>query len=411
MQTHRLIETFYWRERDRAEVTLGTGMRLHPERHILIPDGPPYPAAAEARTRVWAPESAKAWLSFQAQTTNRRANGGPVVTAVLFRLGDGTTEQYWDGATWSPATTDAHWNTEAEISEHIASFPVTERKLQIAVRMTTTDTTVAAQCTSLKVLWRTAVHFLEDILYRSLVPYLKANVRPISDYYVKPGAETATIDLNDFPLRTPYNVVGIDSVFDLTDDPNQLADLYFSYDPGTQIITLTAPLPLDHLALIRFVYEPEVAVTTSPEYNELAKVPALQLENVALVDAAQTGQEDWVVARHDNGAVLVPPPIQGDLDVTLDAVADKAIDMHRMVEAAKSALTNNPTVHSNALDRTYTLWLIDEYDMRTGPASVELHTGRLRFRVRDVSVHVRDSVDKFGVTQFRMTGTEDFVLA
>ena len=411
MRTHRLIHTFYFRERDRSGITLGGGMRLDPERHVLVPEGPPYPSAAEARTRIWNPTSATQWLSFQAQITNRRANGGPIVTSVLFRLGDGTTEQYWDGAAWAPATADAHWNTEAEISEHIATFSVAVQKLQIALRMTTTDTSVAAQCVSVKVLWQTPVHFLEDILYRSLVPYLRDKVHPISDYQIQPGAATGSIDLDDFPLRTPYNLVGIDSVFDLTDDPNRFVDLLDSYDVGSKVITLNSTLPEDHVALVRFIYEPEVAVTTSPEYSELAKVPVLLLENIAFVDASQTGQSDWVVARHDNSAVIVPPPIQGDLDVTLDAVADKAIDMNRMIEMVKGVLINFPTVHSQALDRRYSLWLIEEYDMQTGPEAAELHTGRLRFRVRDVSIHVRDSVDSYGVTQFRMTGTEDFVLA
>ena len=49
--------------------------------------------------------------------------------------------------------------------------------------------------------------------------------------------------------------------------------------------------------------------------------------------------------------------------------------------------------------------------MRTGAGNVEMHTGRLRFRVRDVTFHVRDSVDSAGVKRFLMTGTEDYVLA
>jgi hypothetical protein len=408
MRLHRLIETFTFTEDDRGATTLGTGMRLHPERQRLVPDGPPYPAAAEARTRVWEPQSVKQWLSFQAKVAHARVNG-EIVTAAKFRLGDGTSEYYWDGGAWAVATTQ--WSTEAELSEHISSFSATARKLQVAVRLETTDTSVAAECVELKVLWSTAVHFLEDLVYRSLVRYLRNNVHPIADQWIKPGAATATIDLDSYPLRTPYNFLDVDSVFDLTDDPEQQVNLLSSYDPGTRVITLTGSLPQDHVALVRFTYEPEVAVNTSPEYHELAKLPVIELASISLVDAAEAGQRDSVVAVHDGSAVTEFPPIQGDLEVIADAVADKGVDMHRLVEELKRALINEPTLRSTALDRRYSLWLIEEYDLRTGAGTAEMHTGRVRFRVRDVTLHVRDSVDSYGVQRFSVTGTEDFVLA
>ena len=177
MRLHRLIENFTFTDADRDATTLGAGM--------LVPEGPPYPAAAEARTRVWAPSSVKGWLSFQARVKHARVNGA-VVTSARFRLGDGTDEYYWTGAAWAVATTQ--WSTEAELSENIGSFPITAKRLQVAVRLETTDTSVAAEVIEVKVLWSTAVHFLEDLIYRSLVRYLRNNVRPISDMWIRPGA-------------------------------------------------------------------------------------------------------------------------------------------------------------------------------------------------------------------------------
>ena len=408
MRLHRLIENFIFTEAQRAETTLGAGMRLNPETQRLVPEGPPYPAAAEARTRIWAPSSVKQWLSFQSRVQHALVDGA-VATSATFRLGDGTDEYYWDGGAWAVATTQ--WSSEAELSEHISSFPITAKQLQLAVRLETTDSSVAAQVIELKVLWSTAVHFLEDLIYRSLVRYLRNNVHPISDMWIKPGAETSTIDLDDHPLRTQYNLRDVDSVFDLTDDPDQQVNLLSGYDDGTKVITLSSPLPLDHVACVRFVYEPEVAVNTSPEYHELAKLPVIEISTAALVNSAIKGQRDSVVAVHDGSAVTEFAPIQGDLEVTLDAVGDKGVDMHRMIEEIKRALVNIPLLTSSALDRSYSLWLIDEYDLRTGAGTAEMHTGRVRIRVRDVSIHVRDSVDSYGVRRLLMTGTEDYTLA
>jgi len=411
----RLIKRFKFEEGNRLRIELTSNTRLDPQAHRLKLSEP-YQSSGIAKTWVTNPQSVKQWLGFQAvihhATIGGSVGGVPAsvpITGANYRLTDGTDEYWHNGASWEVNTTD--WNTEEEVAAEISSFPVTSQQLGIVVQLTTTDTAYTPELEEIRVLWGSDIEFHEDLVYRSLVRSLRTNVRPIADYYLKPGAATTTIDLDTFPLKTPYNVVAIDSVYDRTDDPNRLVDLLDSYDSGTNTITLNATLPQDHVAVVRFVYEPEVSVTTSQDYHEVGKVPALVLDDIDFIDAAPLAVNDEVVNKGDGSAVKVYAPIQGDLEVTLLALTDKGVDQQRLKAELQRYFENNPTLQSTGLDEAYTLWLIDEYDMRNVPSSADIHTGRVRFRIRDVVVYARDSVDSFGVQRFKLTGTEDYTLA
>jgi hypothetical protein len=330
-------------------------------------------------------------------------------------LSDGTDEFWWDGGAWVVNTTN--WNTEAEVANNITAFPIASQKLQVVIQLSTTRDTPRVK--ALKVLYASDVSFQEDIIYRSLVRSLRENVRPISDYGIDPqsAAPVTTLDLkNDFPLETPYNVVGIDSVYDYDADPDRLTDLLEggSYDTNTMVITLGTALPAGNRALVRFVWEPEVAVTTSQDYHEVAKLPSLVLADINLVNVTERGEDDGVVNRDSGAATKVGGPLQGDVEVVLFGLTDKGVDHHRLSDELKGYFRNHPLLNSQGVDEEFSLWLIDEYDMQnplTGSGGPDLHTGRAQFRIRDVKFYVRDSVDSFGVKRFLATGTEDFTIA
>jgi len=411
----RLVKRFKFEEDNRARIELVSNVRLDPLANRLKLSEP-YQSSGVAKTWVTNPSSVKQWLGFEVvihhAMTGGAAAGVPVMTPITgagYRLTDGTDEFWHNGAAWEVNTTD--WNTEEQVAANISSFPVTPQKLGVVIQLTTTDLGYTPEVEEIRVLWASDVEFYEDLVYRSLVRALRENIRPITDYLIKPGTATATIDLDQFPLKTPYNVVGVDSVYDRTDDPDRLVDLLQSYNTGTKLITLNATLPTDHVATLRLIYEPEVSVTTSQDFYEVAKVPALVLDDIDFVDAAPLAANDWVTNKGDGSAVKVFAPIQGDLEVSLLAYTDKGVDQQRLKEAIHRYFENNPTLRSTGLDEQFSLWLIDEYDMRNVPSPADIHTGRVRFRIRDVVVYARDSVDSFGVQRFNLTGTEDYTLA
>jgi hypothetical protein len=414
----KLLQRFTLDGANRHRLTLETGARLDPSATrpaLTLAEG-----ATEgiARTWIWNPLSVKQWLGFEAEVEHQYIGGAvgglPAllpVTTLTFRVNDGTDDYYWDGGAWAVTTTE--WNTQADLSANLPTFPVTARKLQIVVRMYTTDVSFVPRVTALKVLWLSDVEFLEDILFRSLVPSLRENIRPIADYPIDPGTggPWASLDLNNYPLETPYNLVDVVEAYDHTADPDHLTNLRAGYDSGTKVVTFTSPIPDGNKIWLRFTYEPEVAVTTSAEYHEVAKVPALVVTDVDEVEMAPCGQHDWIMTDESTGSgTKTWAPMQGDLEMTLMGLTDKAVDAKRLADAMKAFFANIRVVTSAALDRDYSLWLISEYDQRTPPSQADLHSGMVRFRVRDVVFYVRDSVDSTGVLKFLATGDENFTI-
>lgn len=414
MRVKRLIKSFVFNETERKTITLGAGIRLNPDtdgrtKQRLELIGPPFPTAGTAKTRVWNPSTVKQWLGFQAIISNVKIDNTQVTDAG-FRLGDGTNEFFWNGSAW--VIDVINFNTEADVAANIGTFPVATQSLQVIVNLTTTNPKVTPQLEEVKILWASDIEFHEDILYRSFVRSLRDKIRPITDYVVVLAAASSTIDLKiDFPLKTPYNIISIDAVYNRTTDPKRLTDLFSSFNPTTEVITLTTPIGAGEQAFIRIIYEPEIAVTTSTTYSEIQKLPIIVLTDVDLVDASESGIDDSIVNKGAGTAVKLPSPIEGDLQITLRVITDKALDQIRLTDEVKRYFLNNPLLRSTGLDEDFSLWLIDEYDMKNPTDRGDVHSGQATVRVRDVKFYVRDAVDIFSVRRFKLTGTEDFTLA
>jgi len=402
-----LIKEFRFLEEKRSVITLGTNVRLNPDKHWLqlkedTNDGYPTTADLYAKTWVANPDSLKQWLGFEAEAVHTTIDN-VVVTSLGYRLSDGTDQYWWNTTAWVVDTT--HWNTEEDVAANISAFPVTSKKLQVVINLKTTDKTVTPKLKRLKVLYSSNVKFQEDIVFRSLIPMLRDSLRPIGRHVLTMLSTSSTIDLkNDYPLETPYNIVGIDAVFNHTDDSGHATDLYSSFNATTKVITLTGPVTTGKVVWVDFLWEPEVVVTTSQDYDEIEKVPVVILDDINLVDASERGPDDGIVNRSDGTAVKIYAPIRGDLDILMHLVTDKAIDQIRLADEVKRFFGNNQFLTSKGLDEEYRLWLTSEYDLTTTANREDLHSGRVRFRVVDVNYFERDSADMYAVKQFKLTG-------
>lgn len=415
MRLRKLVKHFEFLSINRDKITLDDYTRLNEDenraqlKEILF-GIEEYPTDDDLYLKTWVaqPQSVQQWLGFEVEATHFEVDG-QVVTSLGFRLSDGTDEYWWDGGNWVVNTTD--WNTEVEVAENISSFPAIAKKLQIVVNFKTTNKYVTPYLRDIKVLYSSNIEFKEDLLYRTLIPLLKDNVRPIADYPIELPSDTDTLDLaNDFPLEAPYNIVGIDSAYNHTDDPDHNTDIYQSYDSGTNVVTLSQVVSAGKVVWLRFYWEPEVAVTTSRDYTEIQKVPSLVLDDVNLVNATEYGPDDYVVNKSTGEAVIVPAPIRGDLEIMANLITDKGIDQTRLADEMKRFFANNPLITSTGLDEEYRLWLLDEYDMRTSANLGDLHTGRLRFSIVGALFYMRDSIDTYAVKEFKSTNDSNLVI-
>jgi len=410
MKTTKLIKTFAFEEENRSRIVLGTGARLNPTSGFnrLQLAGEAFSTDPDIFAKTWVtdPTTVQQWIGFEVIADHFKDEAGVVVTSLGFRLSDGTDEYFWNGSTWEVNAVD--WNTEAEVAANIASFfpgVVQARKLQVVINLKTTNAAFSPYVYAVKVLYESTIEFQDDLIYRSLVPLIRSGLQPISRFMIQLEAAASTVDLkNDYKLETPYNVTGIDSVFNHTNDPEHLTDVFDSFDVGTQVITLTGAQAAGDVLFIRFVYEPEVAVTTSQDYTEIEKVPSIILDDINLIGASKLGQDDHVLNRATGEGWKIPAPLQGNLEVLLHLITDKGVDHQRLADEIKRFFANNPTIKSVGMDERFRLFLIDEFDMTTPANSGDLHTGRIRFRIENALFFVEDSKPIFGVKRFVMDG-------
>jgi len=406
MRTKKLIKTFEFSEENRSRIVLGTSVRLNPATNRLelqADSNGSFPTSGGLYAKTWAttPANAKGWLGFQTDSVMKKIDGVPV-TQYRFRLGDGTVQRYWNGTTWAVTTTA--WNTEEEVANHIASFPVSSRTIQVIANLQTTDSTVTPELSWIKILYASDIEFQEDLVYRTLVRQLRAQVRPLAEYQVVKPTSSSKFVFDPDALDTPYNFVSVDSVFNHTDDSNHLTDLFTSFNPSTHEITLSQSVDAGKQLWIRFIYEPEVAVDTNREYHEVGKVPALVLEDINLENTSEMGPADWVLNRFVGTGVKIPAPLRGDLVVTLLIETSKGVDLQRLADEVKRFCMNNPLITSLGLDEKYRLWMTKEFDQSGTSNQADIHTARVEFRLVNVLYYAKDPVNVFGVLGFHVDG-------
>lgn len=414
MRLWKLIKRFCFLEEYRAKITLGTDVRLNPQTNriqLQANDAGEYPTTADLYAKSWVtnPNTVKQWLNFQVFGTHVYDDLGAALTSLGFRLGDGTDEYYWDGGAWSIST--SNWNTEAEIANNIPTFPVTEKKIQVIVNLVTTDKRYTPTVQEVRLLYSSDVEFQEDLLVRSLIPKLREEIQVIADYPLAAlAAPSSTLDLDDYPLGTPYNIVGIDSVFNHTDDPDHFNDLFQSYDSGTHVITLSAPIDAGKVPWVRFLWTPEIAISTSQEYSELEKVPVIELIDIALTNKRMVGQDTGVLNKDTGTGTLLPGPRQTDIEISMRGVTDSGRDHQRLADEMRGFFFNNSVLVSKGMDEEYRLQLTIEYNDQTGPNQGGIHSGFLRFRIVGALFFQKQTKDVFAVERMVLTGDMDVTI-
>lgn len=403
-------------EKRRKDWTLDANSRLNPLSNaieLLANSNGAYPTAADitVRSRVFNPDSVKKFVGFDVDIKNVYDPDLEVdVTGANYRLNDGTNDLYWDGGAWAAAGA-SDWNSEAEIANNISSFPVSSCEIQVVINPFTVDSSYTPVITEIRFLMESDLEEMEDLVWRSLIRQFRSEIRPITDHPIQLTSGGTTIDLaNDFPLETPYNIADIDSVFNYDTDPKGQVDILDSYNPTTKVITLNTSLPANTRVWIKVVYEPEVAVTTSQDYLELSKVPAVVFRDVNAVDAAEIGAKCYVRNKDQGTAVLLGMK-HVDIEMVIECVTEKQKDLQRLGQELDRFFGKNTLIKSTGLDREYSLELTQEYDGTTVATQDELHTGRFRARIMKALFFDSPAEDVFAVERFNLQGNANVVIS
>lgn len=305
------------------------------------------------RTWATAPEALLSWAGFWCEP----GRGLPAGTAVKFRLSDGADDYYWRpaGGPGSPAgwyeVSAAQWNTHDEVAAHIATFYPASRELAIVVGLETTDENASPWCSSVEALMDCELEPIESLVAGSLVPALRAGIRPPVDFaMVAPGGLTVRLDTD-----TPFNVASVLAVYDHAADPHHRASILHAYDAGSRTITLTAPAARGAQLWVTFSAEPEMAVNWgSQDYVEVEKVPAVVIDDIR-VEAWHNWGEQSVKDLPTLTANVRRRPIRLAIRFQVVLLAERTRTLLAMMEQTTTFLSSTPVLRWRDTDQEVSL--------------------------------------------------------
>jgi hypothetical protein len=397
---------FSFDETQRRNLTFA-GVRLDPTRNRLelapVASGL-FPTELDlyAKTRVTTPGACRKWASFMVLSKTHRDFRGAQVTDVRFRLNDGTTERYWNqGAqAWIPASPN-NWNTEQEVADNIASWPV--QSLGVVVNLSTTNPKVTPYVTEIRLLFETDLVALEDYVIRSFVADLKEQLRPISILAIDSTGQTS-IDLNKM-LQAPYDVVGVDALYNNTSDPVHMAPVTgWTYDATTKLLLIPAQ-PTGHRLEVRFAWRPHVVLMQSQDYTEIAKIPVVIVDETEVMNTRQIRERPYVMNKATGDGFMFTDGLQGDIQVPLLLIAPSSRDLHVFGEELSRYFANTDLLRVRGQDEFYPIWPDSMFVDRSTPMQKETFSARVQARICNAVFYPEDARPITGVKRFKVTGT------
>jgi len=289
-----------------AEVNGQARIELRPTYHRWAKrDTYPTDDDLAARFPVWAPSAVWGWVAFEAKAEE------PEGSSVRYRLSDGVSDYVWNGAAWV-APVAGQWNTEDEINQGIASFPVTQKAIGLVVNLKTTDKWATPVFYEASISISARFDYWDDLILRSLVPRLRSDFRVTFDFAATMTRKSDRFNVKDgntdFTPQEEWDIVGIDSVFDHDNDPGHRTNILASFDQATGEVTLTGQVEAGTRVFFRPIVQPEIIVALQhPDYIEVGKTPSLIIESFDVKGGKVVAYRDLIDRLNEQGTRLEKP--------------------------------------------------------------------------------------------------------
>jgi len=331
---------------------------------------------------------------------------------IYLRINNGTNDYYWKTSTsaWTIATASTHWNTEAEINAHITTFPILPgRTFAITVNLRSLDSRheVTPLVREIRVLMEVHIDFIEDIVLRSLMPMVTSGITALANYAAIPAVNVAlpatgitSINFSQYRKNTPYNITAIAAVYDIVNDPELLTNLYSSYNPTTQVITLSSQIPNGGRPFILMRYVPEVAYITHQDWLEVNKLPVILIQRVEVPVATNNtlASREFIVDKSTGNGVVIEKPWRANLDFRLHVLTSSLVDEMRLMSKVLEFFERYQFIRSVGIDEYYRLYLSREFrdmsnpdrsDQRAFWTKLTIYDVRMPFVSRDAKAVTR----------------------
>lgn len=345
---------------------------------------PIYSTDTDLTVTTWVtnPETLAAWAGFEAIPA---ASEQPAGASVGYKLNDGTDDLFWDGGAWAAAgPTD--WNTEAEVTDNIATFPSTSRKIGVVINLVTTDEFVTPTLRAVEFLMDCEIDYVRSLVADSLGPSLAGVIRPKLDITVR--AEGA-LQLSLKGLELDYNVLSVDAVYNDADDPTHETTLLSAYDADSMNVTLASAPERGKVLWVEMTVEPEVYVNwASQDYVEVEKIPAVVIENFTLAGNEVSARQSVKNTTTKTASVRRSP---FRLQITFEVVL-LAENNRTLLKMLDKALEHAATTHLlpwRAVDEPVSLTMLEEGLFEPRPNLSDKHETRYTLRLDNVYFWLR----------------------
>lgn len=367
----KLIKKFEFTDEDRDDVVLSdsTKVRQNTEdkgsmRIQLKKTNKKFPLDSDlyAKTINTLPNAVKKWLAVEI------VGNKPTNTSYNIRLDNGVSEYYHNGSAWVAATT-SDWNTEQEFNENISSFVFTDstKNIRLVINLKTTDVTLTPYVTAVKLLGEYDIDFNYDLIYSTVVKSLKENLQYRTDlrFDVTDDVSEINLDCHYKIENTGYHIVDVESVYNLTTDPNKVTNLFSSYALGDVeldgfnkpgVVTLTTTIPIHNTVHIRLLAIPTIAVNTNQDYFDLKTTPAVTFETIEITEMFSDNilpEQESVKDKINGTATILATPTQNKYKFNYITSALLQSDLQNITESLVGYLNEQEFFTSYGMDVKY----------------------------------------------------------
>lgn len=306
----------------------------------------------------------------------------PDGTSIQFAIGDGSSVYTWTAGAWTAGAAASAWNDLQTLQDHLPTFPVTARQMQLLVRLQTSDATRSPKLKRLVVLFDADVpSFHEELVYRTLIRQMNADLRFFSlSEAAWPGGATASYAALA-PAEPPGEEAAVIAVY-LATDTERRTNLLASY--ASDVITLGAALDAQTKVTLELSCRPAVAVSTHPDYDELPSLPCVLFDSVSEALSSDAPGHEFMVRRSDGEALAVPSPVCSNFEINFSVVAARGLDLARLGEALEAFVRARPLVTLPALDARAAMKVLAPFTANPSGGSGAAQQGTLAIRVGPV---------------------------
>lgn len=360
---------------------------------------------------AWQPQAVKSWNGFE------EISKKPDDTTISWRVSDGINDYWWAGSSWSVATLNTEWSSDATVSANINDFQTSQKYIKFVAKLETVDKNETPILYGYKLLITASFDWFEDLIIRSLKHRLDEDFTVPVNFSAILGQDTDRFNVKTDDAFTPeqsWNITGIEAVYNDDSDPNHEINILQSFDPVTGLAILQSVVLSGTRLDSVYGVTPDVVINfPNSDYTELGKTPVIVLDNFSISGKQVKSTIEITLKDRNEGKKLDTPLWVDKLTCNCVVYTGNIIDSARLFTYIYAFQINGTTQRSNhkigsilkteALDLEYTITIVPESRYIPKPGISDLKESAFVITIKNFYVWLRDIETKNIVTNFNYT--------